>query len=284
MLTFSPVWATEFTILYFGASCLTLVLCLVVGIAIYRTKKTPYPTRLLCIGLLCYNGMFLSCSSAAKLFPHEETFLLRHLSRGFQTAAQIIVAFMAFERYFVLNWPYKYLRMPNRLVRKVCIGIIVLSFLQYALIRGFGCYASGMYLNCRLGSIYFPVVSALVLFSSFAVYAQIYSVIRRKALDMKQYRGTIASFMYLVNCSFFLGLYLGLSVYNTLLRTKDETPTGWVGQMADVAYLANCFIDPLIYGMWFEEVRFEILKTIAYMLPQLKPYVEKRRIEVFVVV
>ena len=270
MLTFAPVWATGFIITYFGVSFLTLMLCLIVGTAIFRTKKTPYPTRLLCIGLLCYNALFLCCSSATKLFPHEETFLLRHLSRGFQTAAQIIVAFMAFERFLVLNWPYRYLRASKRLVRNVCICIIVLSFLQYFLIKGLGCYARERYQNC-IGSIYYPVVCALVLISSFAVYAQIYSVIRQKALDMKQYRGTIAAFMYLVNCSCFLGLYFGLSVYNTHLRAKDETPTGWITQIADVAYVVNCFIDPLIYGLWFKEVRLEILKLVSKVAPGLKP-------------
>ena len=82
---------------------MTLVLCLVICIAVARTRKTPYPSRILCIGLLSYNCLFLPCASASKLFPHEESFPLRHLSRGFQIAAQFMVAFMAFERYFVLK-------------------------------------------------------------------------------------------------------------------------------------------------------------------------------------
>ena len=283
MLTYGPVWRTEFIIIYFVASFATLVLCSVICVAIARTKKTPYPTRLLCIGLLCYDCLFLSCASIAKLFPHEESFLLRHLSRGCQTAAQLIVAFMAFERFFVLNWPYIYLKTSNSLIRKVCLYIIAFSFLQFVLIKGLGCYARGRYLNC-IGSIYFPFICLVVLISSFAVFTQIYTIIRRKALAMTQYKGTIAAFMYLVNCSCFIGLYLGLALYNTLLRTQNATNTGWLTQIADVVCVLNCTIDPLIYGLWFKEVRLEILKIVAVCFRSVRPYVDKMRVDVFSIV
>ena len=282
MLTIAPVWPTPFIIIYFVASFAALVLCLVIGVAIVRTKKTPYPTKLFCIGLLFYDCMFLALASLTKLFPHEESFLLRHLARGFQTAAQIIVAFMAFERFYVLNWPYVYLRTSKSLIRKICFCIIALSLLQFLLIKGFGCYARGQVRGC-VGGVYFPVISSIVLVSSFAVYTKIYSIIRQKSLAMKEYKGTIVSFLYVVNYSCFTGLYLGLSVHNSFLRANNEKPTGWVGQTADVAYVINCTIDPLIYGLWFKEVRLEILKIVAVVFPSLKPYIDKMRLDVFVI-
>ena len=281
MFTFGPVWPTTYIVLYFIASFVTLVLCILIGVAIARTRKTPYPSRLLCIGLLCYNCLFLPCAGAAKLFPHEESFPLRHISRGFQTAAQIIVAFMAFERFFILNWSYYvYLKIPKRLIRKICLGIIALSFLQFVVIKGGGCYARGKYLNC-MGSVYFPVMCLLVLVSSFAVFIQIYTIIRRKVLAVKQFKGTISSFMYLLNSAFFIGLYLGLSLYNTYKQVTNETSTGWLVQSAEALYVANCFIDALIYGLWFKEVRMETLKIVSVVLPFVKPYIAKMRSELY---
>ena len=188
MFSYGPVWTTAYIVLYFVASSVTLVLCLVICIAIARTRKTPYPSRIFCIGLLCYNCLFLPSASASKLFPHEENFPLRHLSRGFQIAAQVIVAFMAFERFFVLNWPYLYLKIPKRQVRKTCLGM---GFIQYLLVRGINCYASGRIQDCQDG-IYFIGLCLLILVSSFAVFIQIYTVIRREVLAVKQYKATIS--------------------------------------------------------------------------------------------
>ena len=283
MLTVAPVWPTEFIITYFVVSFATLVLCLVIGIAIFRTKKTPYPSKILCIGLLCYDCLFLPCACISKLFPREESFLFRHLSRGFQSAAQIIVSFMAFERFFVLNWPYVYLRTSKRVIRKICLCIIALSFLQFMIVQGLGCYIRGRYESCIVTIIYYPMICTIGLVSSFAAFTQIYTFIRRKALAINQYRRTIVSFIYLVNCSLFIGLYLGVAVYNTVLKARSQTPTDWrLGHIVDVAYVVNCIIDPLIYGLWFKEVRLEVLKILSVGFPCLKPYIHEMRVDVFV--
>ena len=281
MLTYEPVWPTKYITVYFAASFVTLLLCIVICVAIARTKKTPYPTRILCIGLLCYNCLFLPCACAAKLFTHEGSTLLRHLSRGFQMAAQVIVAAMAFERFFVLNWPYVYLKTPKRLIRKMCLGIIALSFIQYLLVKGVGCYARGRYLNCQDGN-YFTVMCLLGFVISFSVFIQIYTVIRRlKILAMKQYKGTIASFMYLVNSAVFMGLYLSLVLYYSLPWATNDHPAGWLSQIADAIYVFNCIIDALIYGLWFKEVRMEILKIISVVFPCVKTYISKMRTELY---
>ena len=284
MLTYAPVWATEYIVIYYVASFVTLVFCLVIFAGIARTKKTPYPTKLLCMGLLSYNCLFLIFASVSKLFPHEESFILRNLSRGFQMAAKILVAFMAYERFFVLNWPYIYLKKSKKLVRNVCITTIALSFLHFALLKGTICYARGQYYKC-LGNIYLPVVFVLILVSSFAVFTQIYTVIRRKSLATRQYRATIASFLYLVNCTVFMGLYLGLSVYNAFFWANDQAPVpdGWLYQLSDVIYIVNCITDALIYGLWFREVRLEILKVVAVCFPSLESYVEQMRLDVFAI-
>ena len=117
MFIIAPVLATELIVIYFVTTFVTITFCFVIGVSIYRSRKTPYPTRLLYIGLLCHDGLFLSCASMAKLFPHEDSFVLRHLSRGCQIAAQIIVGCMAFERLFVLNLSYVYLKTAKSFIR-----------------------------------------------------------------------------------------------------------------------------------------------------------------------
>ena len=187
-------------------------------------------------------------------------------------AGQIIVTSMAFERFFVLNWPLVMLKAPQSRVRKVCLCIIVLSFLQFALVRGTGCYARGIYQKC-LKNIYFLSVCPLGLVSSIAVYIRIYIIVRRKALALRQYRGTIVSFMYLVNSTCFIGLYLGLAAYAASLGNTPQ----WMFKVADSIYIVNCIIDASIYGLWFREVRMEILKIVAACFPSVKSRVEQMR-------
>ena len=281
MFTYGPVWPTAYVLLYFVASSVTLVLCLVICIAIARTRKTPYPSRILCIGLLSYNCLFLPCASASKLFPHEENFPLRHLSRGFQTAAQVIVAFMAFERFFLLNWPYLYLKIPKRQVRKTCLGIIAMSFIQYLLVRGINCYARRRFLDCP-DFIYFIVLCLLALISSFAIFIKIYTVVRRKVLAVKQYKATISNFLYLLNCTVFMGFYLGITLYGLYSRVSNEHLNGRLSQISDAIYIPKCIIDALIYGLWFKEVRMETMKIISVVFPGVKPYIGKLRAELYV--
>ena len=278
MFTYRPVWPIAYIVLYFVASFVTLVLCLVICIAIARSRKTPYPSRILCIGLLCYNCLFLPSASASKLFPHEENFPLRNLSRGFQIAAQFMVASMAFERFFVLNWPYLYLKIPNRQVRKTCLGMIAISFIQYLLVKGINCYARRQFSDCKDG-IYFIVLCLLALVSSFAIFIKIYTVIRRKVLAVKQYKATISNFLYLLNCTAFMGLYLGITLYGIYTRASNENLNGRLSQIADAVYIPKCIIDALIYGLWFKEVRMETMKIISVVFPGVKPNISKLRAE-----
>ena len=281
MFTYGPVWPTGYIVLYFVASFVTLVLCLVICIAIARTRKTPYASRILCIGLLCYNCLFLPCACASKLFPHQESFPLRHLSRGFQIAAQFMVASMAFERFFVLNWPYLYLKIPKRQVRKTCLGMIAMSFIQHLLVRGISCYARRRFLDCR-DVTYFIVLCLLALISLFAIFVQIYTVLRRKVLAVKQYKTTIPNFLYLVNCTVFMGFYLGITLYGLYSWANNEPLNGRRSQLSDAVYIPKCIIDALIYGLWFKEVRMETMKIISVVFPGVKPYIGKMRAELYV--
>ena len=82
-----------------------------------------------------------------------------------------------------------------------------------------------------------------------------------------------------------MGLYFVLSLYNTFVWENDAAPVadGWLYQLSDVIYVVNCVTDALIYGLWFREVRLEILKMVAARFPSLEAYVEKMRVDVFAI-
>ena len=96
-----------------------------------------------------------------------------------------------------------------------------------------------------------------------------------------EHKCTLASFLYLLNSACFMGTYLGLSLYLSFLSANEKTSDGPLGQIADVVYVVNCIIDPLIYGLWLKEVRLEILKIVAVVCPSVTPYTEKMRADVF---
>ena len=283
MVNFAPVFPIEVLIPYFATSTLALILCLVAFVAIYRTRKTPYSTKLLSMGLLFYNSMFLISAGIAKLFSHSDTIIARHLARGFQIAAQIIVAVMAGERLFVLNWPYIYLRVAtDRLVKNVCLGVIATSFLQYGALRILDWYTVNKFMP-----FYFFLLSFLLPVTSIISFGKIYRIIRRKrsgpryGSTMTQYKGTVVSFVYLINSAFGLIVFCGLSVGVYLKTVNGLNGDGDVSALADCVNVLCCIIDPLIYVILFKETQMEILNMIKVCSPFARAKAEAMRIDIF---
>ena len=286
MSDISPVLTFYLLVVHLVISAFVLCLCLLSFAAILRTKKTPYPTKLLSLGLLVYDCLFIISANGGKFFSHEENFVFRQMSRGFQVAAQLIVLFMAFEHLFVLNWPYIFLRVGTRgRIRKVCSAIVILSFLQYILFQGLVCYARGKYVGCVVElAVYYLLICTVGLACSAVSYIKIFSIIRNKSagmVDLKQYKGTGASFVYLLNSAIAVGANIGLSLYFAFMVANGTILTGQITNITDAVYLLNCIIDPLIYVLWFKEARMEILNMFSTICHCLKPTVEKMRREVF---
>ena len=283
----SPVLPLNMLIAYSVISAFALLLCLWAFPAILRTKKTPYPTKLLSLGLLMYDSLFIVSANVGKLFRHEENFVFRQLSRGFQLAAILIVVFMAFERLYVLNWPYRFLRVGTRgRIRKVCIPIIILSFLQYGLFQGLVCYTRGKFYGCGVElAVYYLVVIVVGYSCAIASYIKIFNIIRNKSLGLgmvsqRENKGTYTSFVYLVSNVVLGCSYVAIISYFTFMATSGNL-TGQVANIFDAVYLLNSIIDPLIYVLWFKEVRMEMLQPISVICHCFKPTVEKMRSEVF---
>ena len=162
----------------------------------------PYSSKLLSLGLLFFDILFIILASVDKLFCFEGIEYLRHFDRGFQVASQMIVLFMTLERLFVINWPYVFLRVATMgRIRLVCMGICVLSFLHFVGMRIVIYYNSYITKTLYCGShldIYMMVLSFAGLFISFISYFQIYRIISQKGVIqghsfcLTQYKGTMS--------------------------------------------------------------------------------------------
>lgn len=274
---------------YCSVSFIALILCFVAFIATLRTRKLPYSSKLLSLGLLFYDVLFLLTAGLIKLVDFEEMIFLQHLSRGFQVASQLIVLFMALERLFVLNWPYVYLRVATmERTRSFCFVIIILSFLQYVAVRVTLCYDGYVtkIFSSRTGmTIYMMVISVLSLLISFISYFQIFRIIIRKGavqghrFAITQYKGTMTSFMYLLNTAVTQLINSGILAFAVV--NKHNIASGYYPALADTTFIFNCILDPLIYVVWFKETRLEILNMLKVVCPFLKPAAERLRMEVF---
>ena len=275
--------------LYFAFACVALLLCLVSLIAIVRTKKTPYSTKVLSIGLLIFDSLFLISSSISKFFRYEDIFVLQHLTRALHVSSYVVVGTMALERLFVLNWPYLYLKVTTkRRTRIICALICLVALLQSCAVRGFACYASHKFMNCGMGiQVYFVMITVIVPIVSFSSYGKIFTIVRQKGIEhhykyrLSQYKGTVVSFMYLINTTFNTIVYLGLATFYVIRSRQGVKEDGLLAMVTDCVNIINCIVDPLIYVVWFKETRLEILKMVMHCLPHVKPHVQKLRVDIF---
>ena len=248
----SPVLPFHFLLVYLTVSAIALTLCVLTFIAVYKSKRTPYPTKLLSLGLIFYDGLFLVSAAGAKFVTFEDGVTFRFIFRGFQIAGGgIIVCSMALERLFVLKWPYTYIRLgTRRRTRKVCISITVLGYLQYLLLRLLLCNARGKANSCPVGmGIYFALVLTICLGVSIASYVQIFKLIRKTALSLTHYKGTRVSFLFLINSTVTFTTYMALSAYLAFgVSREDKAGQAQVSNIADFAYVLNC-----ISTHWFTQ-------------------------------
>ena len=286
-----PIMPPYLLALYYVVSAVAFILCSLSFVAISRTKKTPYSTKLLSMGLLSFDIIFLVLACVSKLFNYQDVVVVWHTTRGFQIAAQILVGSMALERLFIINWPYVYLRTATiKLTQRICFGIYLFSILQYFVVRGLACYARKKVFGCGIPFFtYYFAISFLIPTVSLISYGKIYRIIRNKKgkklhrYKLKQYKGTVSSFLVLINCTVTQTLCLILSVLNVLRFNSGVNGSGSTATLADCVNLINCIVDPLIYVIWFKETRMEILKLIQVVCPLVKPKVQKMRHEIFLI-
>ena len=278
--------------LYVLFACLALTLSVISFVAIKRTKKTPYSTKVLSMCLLVFDSLFLISSSIARFVDYREFYMIQQTTRAFHISSYIIVGCMALERLLVLNWTYFYHRYnTEKRIRIICISISLGAFLHYALIRIFACYIPQRPLACGIGMYaYFPTISIVIPILSFISYGKIYSIVRQKTAEQKckyqltHYKGTLVSFMYLVNMTINLIAYLGLAITFVIRSNQGVAEDGRVAMLADVVNVVNCIVDPLIYVILFKETRLEILKMIKVVFPSVEPTITKMHMEIFNIV
>ena len=289
MIQFNPLMPVSLVVLYWCLSAVILIFCVVSAVAMKRTKRTPYAAKLLSLGLLTYHILFLIVSPVSKLFDLNDSYIIWHAIRGFQIAAQLVVGCVSLERLFVLNWPYVYLRvMTERRTNLVCSFAIIFAFLQYAVYRGSVCYTRNKALYCGLSlGAYLIPLSALVPVVSFVSFIKIYKIIRksedihRTMHSIRQYKGTVATFLVLVNTTISQVIWVSLSVLYLNRSSNGAEEDGLFATLADWGNLLNCTVDPFIYVMWFNETRMQFFKMFKVICPYVRPKIEQLRVEIY---
>ena len=123
------------------------------------------------------------------------------------------------------HWPNTYIRVVTKgRTTKACVAIIIGCFLQFILARIIGCALQGKNLLCpAIGSTYFLVVSVSLLLISSASFTKIYKTVRNKmtlTARIKEYKSTVASFLYLINSAVTMAVYVGIAVYYTIQEQR----------------------------------------------------------------
>ena len=102
MIQLSPVLPNHLLAVDLSTSLLCLGLCLLSAVALFQTGKTPYPTKLLSLGVLGFDSLFIISSNCGKYLAFENSYIFRQMSRGFIISALCNVGFMFLERLFAL--------------------------------------------------------------------------------------------------------------------------------------------------------------------------------------
>ena len=278
-------------IVYLVLSSIALIMCSISLVAVSRTRKIPRPVKLLSMGLLVYDILFLLAASISHFFDFHDIFVAQHLAREFQIAVLIIIATMSLDRWFVLGFPYIYLRIATEeVINKVCIGVILGSILQYLAYRALACYTFNKILSCDSNLIYYGfwtiLLSAISIFSQVKVFmiARSSSSEKRYGPTLRQYKGSHISFLCLVNQIISLIINIVLLVIFYFTNVKTVGGNGHFAEIANFCYLMNCFVDPLIYVIWLRETRLEILKMFQVIFPYFEKTIEDMRIDIFNIV
>ena len=278
----------QFIVAYIALATTAAVLCSVSLFGIVKTKRTVYATRLFSAGLLVVDLLFLVLSSVSKFFPYNDIFWLQHVARGLHISSWTAVLVMSLERLLAVNWPYQYIKMvTKRRARIVCAATYVLGFLQYAMIRVLVCYISSEATNCNAAfKIYLLLLLTMMPIISSCVYFKLYLIVREsfkrcfQKQRMSEFKGTFVSFLYMTNTFVCSLIYLISSVF-MIVTGLDSHPDGGLGIITDFITLVNCYIDPLIYVIWYRETKLELLKVAQTCLPRLKPKIQKMQTEVY---
>ena len=273
--------------IYVTLASAAAVLCLVSLFAIIRTKRTVYSTKLFASGLLVYDILFLISSSISKFYVYEEMYVFQHMARGFHVSAWIIVGSMALDRLWAINWPYRYLKIASRQrTRHVCGAVFILGLLQYIIVRGTVCYTTNMIVYCGKGlKVYLIMIFVGMPVVSFISYGKVYRIIKQNKEQIRRrhrlidFKGTMVSFLYLINTALCSVVYFVTGIYVLVKLTSEKD--GRLAAVTDFVNLLSCLADPLIYVILFREARLEIYKLCLVCFPNIQPKLIQMKIEIF---
>ena len=292
-----------FLIIYIIAGSVAFLFTAVIFATLRRTKRIPYAARLLSSGLLIFDMTFTVAVITREVVTdvvinlHCHVITMIALQLAFST-----VALMSIERYVVLNWPNKYLRLGSQMRIKFTVIFIWVSIATlFLVIRYPVCmiYFDKRSVLTRPGTcnqivtFYYTGLIGIVYMTSIVCYIKIFIVIKNKngetsvkpsyknALNvLKKYKATSLVILYILVISM---TSLAYAVVIAMIKIHNLDPCT-IRASTDIINFVNCVMDPFLYVLWFRESQMECLKLIAPCSKRIKTKIESMRIEVFGIV
>lgn len=287
------------------AVCVTLFQILSIGV-IRNARRTPANFRLLSLGLIVIDGIFIWCiwarvwfaSTPMQVFIDRTCFAVGVIQ--FNT-----ISLMTFERYMLFTDHRRFIKYfhPRNNKRIACLFWISLAAL-YVMLRMSVCTAvvgevqeNGpcyKYSGQAVATVSFLAVAASVL-----ACIRIFLVIREKKRSMKNHLTAKGEFnpsavqsygsknderssylVFLYTFSSVMGM-LGLAAYFVRAHpgTGDTYFLGALGVM-----LVSAILDACLYVFWFKECRMQLLKMCACCSSKVQRKVDTMRIEIYDIV
>ena len=253
-----------------------IIICSISAVALCRTKRTPYMTKLLTTELLVFRILYLIFFTILQLLSGDSLPVIAQLCRGFLVSSCIIVGCMAVERVLVLSRPYAYIKWATKSrIGRLCAVIGVIVSLQCVLAPVIYYYDRKEHNTSGSGNVtvqyYYFAVFGVIYGISCAAYIKIFIIIQQvkhrqpHTFGGSDYKSTVVSWAYFVSSAMAAGLFLSRYVTWSNRSTVSGARLRPTFEYTSIGSIVLCMVDALIYDIYFKETRLELLKMTSFM-------------------
>jgi hypothetical protein len=274
----------------------TIVICLNI-LAIFslrNVKKLPHATKRLLLGLLVFELIFVTIATARKFIRNPSTQeILRVVGAVFLRLFLQTDMMLSIERFVLFRFPFWYMRtITESVTRVVLVSFWTCSVLIYASVRYGFCYmkikSTDVFQCSQTQSVANTIGLIINVLISCICNWNVLRIIRSKNDVqhstrpglLRYYKSTgfvLTRFFLVILMTVAYGAIIVFINFFKLSITKFDTPYQYVA-------ILICFIDPILYILWFKECQMEIYKFLAIFSVRFQHKAEAMRIEIFNIV
>lgn len=256
-------------------------------LAFMKTRAVPKTAKFLSCGLLIFDSSAIFLLNIRKFFTGIINIHIIAIAYTLSFLAYMNIIFMSCDRYLILSYPFRYIRME-----KVMKPFVVFSWSFYSLTMLIICYVKcfGQYtdptslVKCnvsiygRVVLIIFPLIMLLSMFFFVKVLIVIYNVkcSEKRAIRLRDFKSTTVMLCCVVNF-----VTVALVCFLSVLIPMDDNVRRMFG---DAVFTANGVFDTLAYVLIFRECRMIFMRLLGFFSSKAKIKAENMRIEIFNIV